>query len=82
MKPHRSNSGQRLYRKPDLSRFLRIKHLLHDEGYTIAGARKVLSGGQQGRPSVDTSQLREAARRTQALRDLIASYRDELLDGV
>ena len=82
MKPHRSNSGQRLYRKTDLSRFLRIKHLLHDEGYTIAGARKVLSGGQQSRPTVDTSQLREAAKRTQALRDLIASYRDELLHDV
>ena len=43
MKPHRSSSGQRLYRKSDLARFLRIKHLLHDEGYTIAGARKALS---------------------------------------
>ena len=79
MKPHRSNSGQRLYRKQDLSRFLRIKHLLHDEGYTIAGARKVLSGATQARPSVDTEQLRDAIRRTHALRGLISAYKDELL---
>ena len=80
MKPHRSNSGQRLYRKQDLSRFLRIKHLLHDEGYTIAGARKVLSGTTQAKPSVDTDQLREAVRRIRGLRDMIAEYKDELLE--
>jgi len=80
MKPHRSNSGQRLYRKQDLSRFLRIKHLLHDEGYTIAGARKVLTGATQATPHVDTEQLREAIRRTQALRDMISAYKDELLE--
>ena len=39
---HRSSSGQRLYRKQDLARFFRIKRLLHDEGYTIAGAKKKL----------------------------------------
>jgi len=80
MKPHRSNSGQRLYRKQDLTRFLRIKHLLHDEGYTIAGARKVLSGTAQAKPTVDTEQLREAVRRTNALRAMISAYKDELLE--
>ena len=42
LKPHRSNSGQRLYRKIDITEFLRIKRLVHDEGYTISGARKLL----------------------------------------
>ena len=42
LKPHRSNSGQRLYRKIDITEFLRIKRLVHDEGYTISGARKIL----------------------------------------
>ena len=80
MKPHRSNSGQRLYRKQDLSRFLRIKHLLHDEGYTIAGARKVLTGATQNTPSVDADQLRSAVERIQGLREMIAAYRDEILE--
>jgi DNA-binding transcriptional MerR regulator len=43
IRPQRSPSGQRMYRRKDLARFLRIKKLLHEEGYTIAGARKALS---------------------------------------
>ncbi len=41
-RPHRSGSGQRLYRQQDIDRFSRIKALLHDEGFTIAGARRAL----------------------------------------
>ena len=36
MRPHRSSSGQRLYRKKDIGRFLRVKKLLHTEGFTIS----------------------------------------------
>lgn len=77
MKPHRSASGQRLYRKQDLSRFLRVKHLLHDEGYTIAGARKVLAG--QGMPAAaDPERIRAALERVEALRDRIREFRDDI----
>lgn len=41
--PHKSGSGQRLYRKKDIERILLIKRLLYQEGFTIAGARKHLS---------------------------------------
>lgn len=77
MKPHRSASGQRLYRKQDLSRFLRVKHLLHDEGYTIAGARKVLSG-QGGPAAADPERIRSALDRVEALRDRIREFRDDI----
>ncbi len=40
--PKKSGTGQRLYRRRDVEQALRIKHLLHDKGYTIAGARGVL----------------------------------------
>ncbi|MCF8048775.1 MAG: MerR family transcriptional regulator [Desulfarculaceae bacterium] len=43
LKPVRAASGQRLFRKPDMETLLIIKRLLHDEGYTIAGARKRLT---------------------------------------
>ena len=77
MRPHRSASGQRLYRKQDLSRFLRVKHLLHDEGYTIAGARKVLAG--QGAPAAaDPERIRAALDRVEALRDRIREFRDDI----
>lgn len=43
MRPNKSGTGQRLYRKRDVELALRVKRLLHDEGYTIAGARQVLA---------------------------------------
>ncbi len=42
IRPHRAKSKQRLYRKKDVEQLLQIKKLLHNEGYTISGARKVL----------------------------------------
>ena len=48
IKPAKSKSGQRLYEKKDLDHILRIKQLLYEEGYTISGAKKKMSGGQGG----------------------------------
>lgn len=42
IKPRRAKSKQRLYRRKDVENLLRIKTLLHDEGYTIAGARRLM----------------------------------------
>lgn len=42
LKPNKSGTGQRLYRKRDVEMALHIKHLLHEEGYTIAGARQLM----------------------------------------
>lgn len=44
--PQRANSQQRLYRRVDVETVLAIKTLLHEQGYTIAGARKFLASGQ------------------------------------
>jgi len=41
LRPNKSGTGQRLYRKRDVETSLRIKRLLYDEGYTIPGARQV-----------------------------------------
>jgi len=50
IRPHRGKSKQRLYRQRDVRNLLRIKVLLHDEGYTISGARKVLKTDRQRVP--------------------------------
>jgi DNA-binding transcriptional MerR regulator len=42
LKPTKSSTGQRMYRRRDLEHVLRIKELLYTEGYTIAGAREQL----------------------------------------
>ncbi len=40
--PSKSTSGQRVYSEQDLRVIQRIKELLYEEGYTIAGAKKKL----------------------------------------
>jgi DNA-binding transcriptional MerR regulator len=44
LSPTKSKSGQRVYSDQDLAVIRRIKELLYDEGYTIAGAKKQLEG--------------------------------------
>jgi DNA-binding transcriptional MerR regulator len=39
IRPKKSPSLQRLYRKKDLELIMQIKRLLYEEGYTIAGAK-------------------------------------------
>ncbi len=40
IKPYKGGSLQRLYRKKDLDLILKIKKLLYEDGFTIAGAKK------------------------------------------
>lgn len=42
MAPAKSRSNQRLYRRKDIDTILLIKKLLHEQRYTIAGAKKKL----------------------------------------
>jgi len=39
LKPVKSGTGQRMYRKRDVESVVRIKKLLYEDGFTIAGAR-------------------------------------------
>ncbi len=42
LKPVKSSTGQRMYRKRDVESVVRIKKLLYEDGFTIAGARTQL----------------------------------------
>ena len=42
LKPVKSSTGQRMYRKRDVESVVRIKKLLYENGFTIAGARAQL----------------------------------------
>lgn len=44
LSPQKNRSGQRSYRRRDVEIALRIKELLYDDLYTIAGAKKKLQG--------------------------------------
>ncbi|RME40711.1 MAG: MerR family transcriptional regulator [Deltaproteobacteria bacterium] len=56
LKPVKSKKNQRLYRRKDVELVLRLKQLLHEEGYTIAGARKCLRQKKQA-PAATTQQI-------------------------
>jgi DNA-binding transcriptional MerR regulator len=47
--PAKNSSGQRIYRRKDIETVLRIKQLLYEEGFTIAGAKKRLEQELSGR---------------------------------
>ena len=51
LKPVKSPTQQRLYRKNDIELLLKIKRLLYDEMFTIAGAKKQLTRGDRKNPS-------------------------------
>lgn len=68
LKPNKGGTGQRLYRRRDVEMALRIKNLLYDEGYTIAGARQAFkselragrestTGEPGGEPGIAASHL-------------------------
>ena len=49
IRPQRASSKQRLYRRVDIENILLIKRLLHEDGFTIHGAKKYLSGLKKGK---------------------------------
>ena len=56
LKPNKSGTGQRLYRRRDVELASRIKRLVHAQGYTLSGARTVLEQGQRRTTKRDDSQ--------------------------
>ena len=77
IKPHKGGSLQRLYRRKDLDLILRIKKLLYEDGFTIAGAKKKIRDLERGeqRPT----KLRLIEKKLDGRdRELLLTIRDEL----
>ena len=57
IRPQKSKSNQRLYRKRDVELLVEIKRLLYDERFTIAGARTKLKEihGIKGKDGLDVA---------------------------
>ena len=47
LKPTKSNSGHRLYRRQDVELVLEIRRLLYGKGFTISGARQHLANNSR-----------------------------------
>ena len=53
LKPNKSGTGQRLYRRRDVEIALEIKRLVYGEGYTLSGARHALGHVRKADPQPD-----------------------------
>jgi DNA-binding transcriptional MerR regulator len=76
IRPTKSRRGQRVYSRRDVETLARIRALLYDEGFTIAGAKRKLSAGAPARQRAAMPRL--ARERLVALRDEIAAFLAEL----
>lgn len=78
LRPTKSPTGQRLYRRGDVEMVLQIRSLLYEQGFTIAGARKQIqedmktSKTQPPLPLEPASNLVALRAIRQELRDLLA----------
>lgn len=82
LRPEKTASGHRLYRRRDVEILLDIKRLLYDEKFTISGAKKRLREvGKEGEaPLPAESADQNQAVETDRQRDVLVSIRKELLD--
>ena len=72
IKPKRSPTGQRLYRKKDVEFIQKIRYLLHERGFTISGARQCLRSKQDFLEELpDTLSLSELRRELEQIRDML-----------
>ena len=55
LKPTKTGRGQRLYSSEDVDNFLRVKHLLYNEGFSIPGAKKALKDEKQNTKSTSAA---------------------------
>lgn len=88
IRPKRANSKQRLYRRQDVEQILAIKSLLHKQGYTIAGARKIMEAGDAHIPLEPADGQASAAaitigqsQRLQAIKQALRELQDLLKAG-
>ncbi len=79
LQPVKSSTGHRLYRQEDVDLIFRIKRLLYDEGFTIAGARRHLREHDGSAESESRSANHPAEGAAQLLsRKMLLDLRDSL----
>ena len=80
LKPNKSGTGQRLYRRRDVELALEIKRLVHGEGYTLPGARQALEQVQHSRHAQGSLPLPggEQRKRRDTVSAIIVQARAEL----
>jgi DNA-binding transcriptional MerR regulator len=68
--PQKSKSGHRVYRKKDVETILKVKELLYERGFTIAGARRQLTARKRVPPGPERDRMLAEVR--DGLREILA----------
>ncbi|MFO8058158.1 MAG: MerR family transcriptional regulator [bacterium] len=78
IKPQKTKSNQRLYRKKDVETILHIKHLLYDQKFTIPGARAKLDkkGGKDYQPPKQMKIDFDPAEKNEIIKKVIDELKD------
>jgi DNA-binding transcriptional MerR regulator len=73
IKPRRTETGQRIYRRSDVELILIVKHLLYDQKFTIKGARQHLkSKTNPDHQPVDGDLIASLRKELKHIRDLLS----------
>lgn len=78
LKPTKGSTGQRMYRRRDVELVLRIKSLVHEQGFTLAGAREQLKteAKSEKAPALSTAEAKPSgaglARIREGLHEILA----------
>ena len=79
IRPQKTRSGQRLYRRKDIDTLLRIKQLLWEEKFKIEGARRQLERTTEQKRA-RAAQVKEEAHKDRHLRSEVTQLKKTLRD--
>ncbi len=78
LRPSKSGTGQRTYRRRDVEAILQVRSLLYDRGFTIAGARQFLRSEARVSKVQNVLPFRDPAPDRAALRKMKGELQDIL----
>ncbi len=82
LKPNKSGTGQRLYRKRDVEIAVEIKRLVYGEGYTLSGARQALGQAKRTESQASVAAPAPAPSQAQVPGATVAKKRDRVAEVV
>lgn len=71
LKPRKSTAGHRVFSHDDIDLVKTIKRLVHDEGFTLAGARKKLMAKPGEEVPQDTSRQMKMLNETREIKSIL-----------
>lgn len=74
VKPYRTKSNQRLYRRKDVESVLKIKKMLYEDKFTIAGAKKKIKVNEASEKQLPLGFSQEKYKK--ALKDVLIEIKD------